>query len=58
MDVLEAEVDVSADAQHGLDVQRAAHVVGIGFGGGQTEAKPAHQNRMRGDSQPGKDIFT
>lgn len=43
VDVAEAQVDVSTDALHGLDGQRAAQVLGIGSGGGQAEAKTVEE---------------
>lgn len=40
VDVAQAQVDVGADALHGLDGQGATQVLGVRPGGGQPEAKP------------------
>lgn len=41
VDVAQTQVDVGADALHGLQRQGAPQVLGIGPGGGQAESKPA-----------------
>lgn len=47
-DVAQPQVDVGADALHGLQRQWAAQVLGVGPGGGQAEAEPVGAEEVKG----------